>query len=115
VAETHGHGHGAHAGPTFNTYIAVFLALCVLTAITYAVDQILAGTITAFTVILLIAVVKASLVILFFMHLKYDWGKLYFLIIPVVILGAMMMVVLLPDIVLGWQPSLPEDLPPPAP
>ena len=37
------------------------------------------------------------------MHLKYDWGKLYFLIVPAFILGAMMMIVLLPDIVLAWH------------
>jgi hypothetical protein len=36
------------------------------------------------------------------MHLKWDWGRLYFLIIPVFILGAMMMMVLLPDLVFAW-------------
>jgi hypothetical protein len=37
------------------------------------------------------------------MHLKFEWSKLYFLIIPVMILGVMMMVVLLPDIVIDWH------------
>ena len=37
------------------------------------------------------------------MHLKVDWGKLYFMIFPAFILGAMMMFVLMPDIVIAWQ------------
>ena len=32
-----------------------------------------------------------------FMHLAFDWGKLNFMIFPAFILGAMMMIVLLPD------------------
>jgi hypothetical protein len=53
--------------------------------------------------IMIVSVVKATLVALIFMHLKFDWGRLYFLVIPVLILGVMMMVVLLPDIVIGWH------------
>ena len=38
------------------------------------------------------------------MHLKYDWGRLYFLICPVFIMAVMMMFVLLPDTVFGqWR------------
>ncbi len=32
-----------------------------------------------------------------------DWRKLYFMIFPAFILGAMMMMVFLPDMVLAWQ------------
>ena len=39
----------------------------------------------------------AVLVAMIFMHLKYDWRLLYFLLIPVCIMAVMMMVVLLPD------------------
>ena len=56
-----------------------------------------------------VAVVKAFLVGLIFMHLKYDWGKLYFMIVPVFILGTMMMIVLMPDIVMAWQPTEPPE------
>ena len=38
------------------------------------------------------------------MHLKFDWAKVYFIIVPVSILGVMMMIVLMPDIVMAWQP-----------
>ena len=57
----------------------------------------------SFVIILGVAVVKAALVGYIFMHLVSDWRKLYFMIFPAFILGAMMMIVLLPDIVLAWQ------------
>ena len=46
---------------------------------------------------------KALLVGAYFMHLVFDWGRLYFVIIPVVIMATMLVVVLLPDIVLAWR------------
>jgi cytochrome c oxidase subunit 4 len=59
-----------HIAPR-STYIAVFLALMVGTAITVAVTYVDLGAFNL-TVALAIAVTKAMLVILFFMHLKYS-------------------------------------------
>jgi caa(3)-type oxidase subunit IV len=56
-----------------------------------------------FAIILGVAVVKAFLVGMYFMHLKYDWGRLFFIIIPVSVMGVLLVVVLLPDIVLAWK------------
>jgi cytochrome c oxidase subunit IV len=53
------------------TYYAIFGALMVLTAITVAVAFINLGPLN-FPVALGIAIVKATLVILFFMHVKYS-------------------------------------------
>jgi cytochrome c oxidase subunit 4 len=53
------------------TYYAIFATLMVLTAITVGVAFINLGAFN-FTVALSIAIVKATLVILFFMHLKYS-------------------------------------------
>jgi hypothetical protein len=36
------------------------------------------------------------------MHLILDWKRVYFLIVPALVLGPMLVIVLLPDIVLGW-------------
>jgi cytochrome c oxidase subunit IV len=47
--------------------------------------------------------VKALLVVAIFMHLKWDWGRLYFMIIPAMILAPMLVFALLPDIVLYWK------------
>lgn len=107
----HSHGELGHVHPNdtahFRAYIAIFLALCVFTAISFIFNELVrAGWISAMTsasVIMLVAVVKAGCVAYIFMHLKADWGKVYFIMIPVVIMGVMMIIVLMPDGVLGWR------------
>jgi len=59
-----------HISPK-STYYAIFGALMVLTAITVGVAFIQLGSLN-FPVALGIAIVKATLVILFFMHVKYS-------------------------------------------
>lgn len=72
--------HAAHGGHSIKPYLAVFAALMVLTVVTVAVSKLdLSRPMTLFVGIS-IAVVKASLVALFFMHLKGErlliWGIL---------------------------------------
>lgn len=99
---THGETH-AEAGPNFKIYIAIFVVLVVCTALSFGVNAVLGQNHSSAGIILIIAVIKAVCVAMIFMHLKFEWGKLYYLIIPVMILGVMMMIVLLPDIVIGWH------------
>ncbi len=77
----HGTGHSRSTG------IAVFVALVLLTAVTVLVSYVDLGLMNA-VVALLIASVKASLVALFFMHLKGEsrlvWG---FALVPIVFLA----------------------------
>ena len=104
---TESHSSEQHAGTGANIYLVVFGALAIFTLLSfvfnYAERAGWIGKDTSFTAILLVAIIKALLVATFFMHLKYDWGRLYFLIIPVLILGTLLVVVLLPDIVLAWN------------
>ena len=110
MAEQHygtDHAGGDHAGPSFQTYMNVFYVLCVLTAVSFICNW-LAGrdyisTTTSVSIIVMVAVVKALFVVAIFMHVKFDWGKLYCIIVPVSILAVMMVIVLLPDTVLGWR------------
>lgn len=53
------------------TYVGVFVALLILLALTVAAAQIEHGPINL-VVGLSIAVAKAALIVLFFMHLRYD-------------------------------------------
>jgi len=96
---------GAHEGASHvKLYLVVFAALSVFTAISFFVNAIFPKhSMTAAGIIMAVAVVKAFLVGLIFMHLKWDWSKLYFMIVPAFILGAMLMMVLMPDFVLAWQ------------
>jgi cytochrome c oxidase subunit IV len=97
------HGPAEHHGPSVQVYLAVFGALCVFTLISFLVNAMLGiGSHAGMGIIMVVAVCKATLVIMFFMHLKYEWMKLYFLIVPVAILCVMMMIVLMPDGVVGW-------------
>lgn len=76
-ATTH---HEEHHGPTVKMYVAIFVALAVLTVVTVLAAKfdfapMLGVGLGAFVnnaVALGIACTKASLVILFFMHVKYE-------------------------------------------
>jgi len=101
---TEGHGGESHHGPSLKAYLLVFGALSVFTAVSFLVNTLLGqGSVTGMLVILGVAVCKAMLVAAFFMHLVVDWGRVYYLIVPALILGALLVVVLLPDIVLTWH------------
>jgi len=73
MSEQGQHGaHGEHIVP-IGTYLAVFVALMVGTVVTTLVAKIDLGkwnTVVALT----IAVIKMTLVVLFFMHVKYATG-----------------------------------------
>lgn len=75
-----GHGTG------YGVYVAVFAALLVLTGATVGVSYVDLGLWNV-AVALLIASIKASLVALFFMHLKHE-GRLVwtFALVPVLFL-----------------------------
>ena len=96
-----------HAEPSFQMYLNIFYALCVFTALSFVFNQLAHWEVishtTSVALIVLVAIVKALCVAAIFMHLKFDWGRLYCIVIPVSILAVMMIIVLLPDIVLGWH------------
>jgi cytochrome c oxidase subunit IV len=99
-----GEGH-KHHGPTLTTYLSVAGALAVFTASSFIFNEMvrhgMISSMTGLALIMVVAVCKAILVGAFFMHLTYDWSKLYYLIIPALILGVMMMLVLMPDFVVA--------------
>lgn len=66
--------HSSHHIASPGSYIAVFLALMALTALTVFAATIHMGWLNT-PVALGIAVIKATLVILFFMHLKFSPGQ----------------------------------------
>jgi caa(3)-type oxidase subunit IV len=90
-----------HHGGNFAMYMAVAVALAVCTTISFIVNQNVESKVAAFLLILGVAIVKAMLVAWVFMHLKWDWRLVYFLLVPVFIMASMMTVVLLPDVLFG--------------
>jgi len=73
-----------HTLVTARTYTAVYLGLLVLTAVTIAVAKIELGRFSVLGA-LVIASIKATLVLLYFMHLRYE--KPIFLIMFTVAVG----------------------------
>ena len=98
-----GHGHEGHISDT--TFLKVFGCLLVFTAVSFATNQIFGARSPRinFTIIGLVAIVKAVLVVTFFMHLKFDWRKVFVFLVPICILAPMVIIVLWPDIVLAWR------------
>jgi cytochrome c oxidase subunit IV len=107
----------SHHGPTLVAYLVVFAILCGCTLLSFIFNGMAQQHVishgTSVALIVLVSIFKATLVAMFFMHLKYDWFKLYFIVFPVVILTVMMVIVLLPDTVLDWHTTLTEVTPPP--
>ena len=68
------HADGAHVVP-YRTYVNVWIALIVLTGVTVAAAVANLKQMAIFTA-LLIAVAKSTLVLLYFMHLRYE-NKLF--------------------------------------
>ena len=75
----HSHAEGEHHVLPFNIYISVFATLIFLTVITVWVAQFDFGAFNGL-VAMGIATLKATLVGMYFMHLKYD-NKLYSLVL----------------------------------
>ena len=104
--------HDDHAGPNFQTYLYVFYALAICTAISfvsnYFIAQQMGREFTSATIIMIVAVIKASLVAAIFMHLKFDWSKLYCIILPVCVVTVMMVIILSIDATLAWH-AYPES------
>jgi caa(3)-type oxidase subunit IV len=112
----HATTHDASHDMRIKAYFTVFIALSIFTAVSfvanYAALHDWISVPVSFTIILAVAIVKAFLVGLIFMHLNFDWSRVYFIIVPIFILAVMMMMVLMPDIVIAWQPNQ-EPLEPP--
>jgi caa(3)-type oxidase subunit IV len=102
------HAHDAHAHEghiSDKTFIKVFVGLLIFTAISFLANQLLGAkfAVVSFLIIGTVAVCKAFLVVVFFMHLKIDWRKVFMFLVPICILAPMMIIVLWPDIVLAWR------------
>ena len=97
------HGHAAdHAHGGLGTYLAVFVALCVLTTMsffTYSAawpwrDQPQVG----WAFMMAVSCTKALLVVLFFMHVLWEANWKYVLTIPAAMMAVFLAIMLVPDI-----------------
>ena len=99
-----GHGeHDEHAGHGSGTlYLMVFIALCILTALSFGSYYAFQHTPKiGWAVMMAVSCMKASLVILFFMHLIWEANWKYVLTFPAMFMSIFLVLMLVPDI--GWR------------
>jgi cytochrome c oxidase subunit IV len=89
-------------------YLKVFFALLVLTILEYCYASTgLLGFLILVLGLMILAVIKASLVGWYFMHLKFEGRWVYGMLIPASILAAILTFALVPD--LAMQPVTDEN------
>lgn len=92
--------HESHGGP--GIYIAVFLALCILSSMSFITyfefwrNHVPTEVSRAF--MMAVSCTKAMLVIMFFMHLKWEANWKWVLTVPASIMSALLIIALVPDI-----------------
>jgi len=87
----------AHAHPN---YMVVFWLLVILTGasfVTFFLPEAMSGM-AILLFVMLVAVCKASLVGMFFMHLKFEGPWKYVVLIPAGLLLVMLVIALVPDV-----------------
>ena len=95
AAITHGHATaGEHKHPN---YMAIFWALAVLTVLELAVVFMPFGKLTAGTLLCGLALGKAALVAMYFMHLKFEVRTLAMIAVTPLLIATLLVFVLLPD------------------
>ena len=89
------HAHAGHDDirSHVKTYFMVFGALMVLTIITVAVSYLELATPMAITVALIVAIIKGSLVALYFMHLSNERKVIYWVLALTVVFFVFLMFV----------------------
>ena len=99
---TQAHAHGGDHVVPIKIYLAIFVTLMVLTAGTVAAAFVDLGLLNTF-VALAIAVTKATLVVLFFMHVKYSSRLTWLVVASGFVFLAIMLAFTLSDVVSrGW-------------
>lgn len=78
-------------------YFGVAGALMILTVVTVAVSFVHLGSLNI-VIALLIAAVKATLVVLYFMHLRYEWGMHVIVLLVAVIFLAVFLTITMLDV-----------------
>lgn len=95
----HGHGQEHHGGS--GKFVMVFVALCILTIISLIAGNssaIMQTPAVGWTIMMAVSCAKATLVMLFFMHLIWEANWKYVLTVPASIMSVFLLLMLFPDI-----------------
>ena len=81
-------------------FVIVFVMLCALTGLSFwiANSHLMENQLTGWLAMMAVSVAKAFLVMTFFMHLWWEKRWKYVLTIPAILMGALLVILLIPDV-----------------
>ena len=101
---TQAHAEEAHAGASVGTNIGIWVGLVAITGLEVFLAYEHLNPTLMLTVLVILSVVKAAMIVSFFMHLKYEKFGLVLLLIPATIFClCMMFIFFFPDAFLLLQ------------
>jgi len=86
-----------HVGGTTATFAKVWLALLAMTGIEVFLAYEQVGVLLMLTILVGLSVIKAALIIAYFMHLKFERLSLFLTLFPMLILCILLMLMFLGD------------------
>lgn len=90
-------------------YLAIMVALTVLTILELLVPPFVSAKLTAGTLLVILAVAKASLVGLYFMHLRFERTTLSVIAMTPMAICVFLIVMLLPDLTSSGRTYTPAE------
>jgi len=88
---TQAHAEEAHAGASVGTNIAIWIGLVAITGLEVFLAYEQLNPTLMLTILVVLSVVKAAMIMAYFMHLKYEKFSLVLLLIPATIFCLCMM------------------------
>jgi len=97
-----------HAGGTTATFAKVWIALLVMTGIEVLLAYEQVPTLIMLTALLGLSIIKAALIIAYFMHMKFERLSLFLTLFPMLIFCIILMLIFLGDAtrIPNMRPSL---------
>jgi len=89
--DAHAHAEEAHAGASVGTNIAIWIGLVAITGLEVFLAYMALQPTLMLSLLVVLSVVKAGLIMSYFMHLKYEKFSLVLLLIPATIFCICMM------------------------
>src|SRR5664279_5040931 len=86
-----------HVGASISTFAKVWVALLVMTGIEVLLAYEQVPTMIMLTVLLGLSIIKAALIIAYFMHLKFEKLSLFLTLFPMLIFCIILMLIFLGD------------------
>ena len=86
-----------HVGGTTQSFLYVWIALLVMTGIEVLLAYEQVPTLIMSTALLGLSIIKAALIIAYFMHLKFEKLSLFLTLFPMLVLCIILMLIFMPD------------------